>query len=425
LAISQKGFVGPEPPYGDFELNRYSPQTRKLQGCWPFIPSRGAGGSGLSVGTLKDLSGYRLRGNVNKGSFSFDPVMGMCLQYANNGRYAGIDSSHVWPHTDSFSFSMWYSVDGAQSWDALFSCGWSSKFVYLLMGSSGQYDFRVVSDSGGISDTVRGTGYDDGIAHHVILSINRATDELYIYTDGKQVGAVTDISAVNGSIFNTQHLRFGVFGTTQYYWGGRIADPRVYRRALTLTDAEIMYDPATRWDLYKPIIPQLWPVGAAAATPPDAPTSLTATATASDTIALAWTDNASDETGFEIERSLDGSSWAQIDTAAADAESYNDTSCDPNTLYYYRVRAVNAAGNSDYTNTASATTPPDDVTLQQYIIWDGSQLRQTDYRYIALVDGVPTPDTVAGVAWIYVDEDDGDLKITYGDGTTKTIVADT
>ena len=171
-----------------------------------------------------------------------------------------------------------------------------------------------------------------------------------------------------------------------------------------------------------PVISHL---GSAAPTPPDAPTNLTAIAFDSDRIDLAWIDNADDEDGFKIERSPDGSDWTQIDTAAADAESYNDTGLDPNTLYYYRVRAYNGAGNSAYTNTASATTPPDDVTLQQYLVWDGSQIKQTDYRYTALVDGVPEPDTVAGVCWIYVDEDDGDLKAKFGDGTVKTITVDT
>lgn len=44
---------------------------------------------------------------------------------------------------------------------------------------------------------------------------------------------------------------------------------------------------------------------------------------------------------------------------------------------------------------------------------------------IVLADGVAAPDTVAGVAQLYVDEADGDLKVKFGDGTTKVISADT
>ncbi len=35
------------------------------------------------------------------------------------------------------------------------------------------------------------------------------------------------------------------------------------------------------------------------------------------------------------------------------------------------------------------------------------------------------PGTVAGMAQIYVDTADGDLKVKFGDGTVKTIVVDT
>ena len=47
--------------------------------------------------------------------------------------------------------------------------------------------------------------------------------------------------------------------------------------------------------------------------PPAAPTGLAATADSATQITLNWTDNASDETGFKIERSPDGSTgWTQI-----------------------------------------------------------------------------------------------------------------
>jgi hypothetical protein len=42
-----------------------------------------------------------------------------------------------------------------------------------------------------------------------------------------------------------------------------------------------------------------------------------------------------------------------------------------------------------------------------------------------LTDGVTEPSTIPGVAQIYVDIADGDLKIKYGDGVVKTIVLDT
>ena len=48
----------------------------------------------------------------------------------------------------------------------------------------------------------------------------------------------------------------------------------------------------------------------------------------------------------------------------------------------------------------------------------------TPRDFLSLVDGVTPPDAKAGVAFIYVDSADGDLKIKFGDGTVKTIVTD-
>lgn len=55
------------------------------------------------------------------------------------------------------------------------------------------------------------------------------------------------------------------------------------------------------------------------------------------------------------------------------------------------------------------------------------RLRNRDRAPNSLVlrDGVTAPSVVVGVALIYVDIADGDLKIKFSDGTVKTIVVDT
>ncbi len=44
---------------------------------------------------------------------------------------------------------------------------------------------------------------------------------------------------------------------------------------------------------------------------------------------------------------------------------------------------------------------------------------------VGLADGITAPGTQLGLAFLYVDVADGDLKIKFGDGTVKTIVIDT
>jgi hypothetical protein len=92
---------------------------------------------------------------------------------------------------------------------------------------------------------------------------------------------------------------------------------------------------------------------------PAAPSNLTATAVSSSEIDLSWTDNSNNETKFKIERSTDaGVTFTQIGTTGANVTTYRDIGLTPLTAYSYRVRASNSAGDSSYSNTATAITNP-------------------------------------------------------------------
>jgi len=101
-----------------------------------------------------------------------------------------------------------------------------------------------------------------------------------------------------------------------------------------------------------------WYFTAAVAAPPNAPSNLVATPISSSQIDLTWQDNSTDEAGFQVERKIGAGSYAQIATVAANVVSYCNTDLTANTTHYYRVRAYNAAGDSDYSNEVSATTLP-------------------------------------------------------------------
>jgi predicted phage tail protein len=106
----------------------------------------------------------------------------------------------------------------------------------------------------------------------------------------------------------------------------------------------------------------VWSNVASATTPtpppttPAAPSGLTATALSRSQIRLAWTDKSNNESGFRIQRSTNGVSFTTIATVGAGVISYTNTGLQANTRYWYRVRAYNSAGNSAYSNTASART---------------------------------------------------------------------
>ncbi len=91
--------------------------------------------------------------------------------------------------------------------------------------------------------------------------------------------------------------------------------------------------------------------------PPIAPSNLVASATSASQVSLSWADNSNNETGFNIYRKTgSGGTYARISQVGAGVTSYANAGLVSATTYFYRVRAVNSAGSSAYSNEASATT---------------------------------------------------------------------
>jgi len=97
-------------------------------------------------------------------------------------------------------------------------------------------------------------------------------------------------------------------------------------------------------------------------TAPDAPTDLRATASGRTVINLSWTaptnNGGADITGYRIEVSDTGTgSWSDLEANTQSALTiYTHTNLSPATTQHYQVRAINSAGTSATSTTASATT---------------------------------------------------------------------
>lgn len=89
---------------------------------------------------------------------------------------------------------------------------------------------------------------------------------------------------------------------------------------------------------------------------PAGPSNLSGVAVSTTQIALSWSDNSSNESGFKIEQSANGKRWSQVATVGAGVTTYTSSNLKQNTIYYFRVRAYNSAGNSAYSNVASTKT---------------------------------------------------------------------
>lgn len=109
-------------------------------------------------------------------------------------------------------------------------------------------------------------------------------------------------------------------------------------------------------------VPSIWAQGTTQAGPanpvPAAPTGAIATAASATAVDLSWTDQATDETGYRVERARDAAFTTELTpfALAADATGLADSGLAAGTTYFYRVFALNANGLSAPSNTASATT---------------------------------------------------------------------
>ena len=101
-------------------------------------------------------------------------------------------------------------------------------------------------------------------------------------------------------------------------------------------------------------------------------------------MALTWTDNATAETKFAVQRSSDnGATWTTIASPAArtgtGSVTYTDTTVSMGTTYVYRVAAATATDQSDWSNavTVKVDVPAAPVIASATAARSGSNERLT------------------------------------------------
>src|SRR5579859_6020609 len=94
-----------------------------------------------------------------------------------------------------------------------------------------------------------------------------------------------------------------------------------------------------------------------AQTVPAPPGNLTANAASPFQINLSWVDASTNESGFKVDRSLDGINFTQIAQVTSNITAYLNVGLFPGATYFYRVHAFNSGGDSATSTVSSATTP--------------------------------------------------------------------
>ncbi len=150
-------------------------------------------------------------------------------------------------------------------------------------------------------------------------------------------------------------------------------------------------------------------------TAPAAPTGLSASNSTAMQIRLTWTDHATNESAFEIERSSDGMNYVQIALASVNSTSFVDTGVVADATYFYRVRATNTVGDSTAAGPVSSTVVPIATPVNVYHFEEGADLTTLDSA------GGNTGTLVGGTtpAWTAGRIGNGALSFS-GDGVTNS-----
>ncbi len=229
-------------------------------------------------------------------------------------------------------------------------------------------------------------GFKDGEWHHFAGVQDYANDTTTIYLDGIPVAgrkwSRTPITRDLCTRTGFGHLNYDCY-TNNRFFKGRIDDFRIWNVVRTRQQIQnTMYDQLSGAE---PGLIGYWPLeegtglqtsdqtsganhgtlmdgakwvtsGIIQPTPPAAPSMLTASPLSPTRMILNWHDNATNESRYVIEQ-LEGTSWIRVDSSFANTTSTVIENLQPETTYEFRVRAVNPYFASDYSNTASATTP--------------------------------------------------------------------
>ena len=98
--------------------------------------------------------------------------------------------------------------------------------------------------------------------------------------------------------------------------------------------------------------------------PPLTPTNAQPVTITSTSISMTWTDNATNETGYNILRkATTAANFSLVTSLPANSTSYTDTGLSPNTSYDYHIQAYNLAGYSDFSGFTAVTLPSSTIPI--------------------------------------------------------------
>ena len=251
------------------------------------------------------------------------------------------------------------STDGGSSWSTIVSNTGSTATTYSNTGlaPSTTYTYRVFAITPLVTSSPSNTA--SATTFSVIQSPQPPTGLTATAASSSQISLSWTAPTDNGGspITGYKIYRSTSSGTETAYVN--LGNVNSYTNTIVTPGVTYFYKVAAINALG--VSPQSNEASATAITVPTAPQNLQATAGTTN-VTLSWNtpsnNGGSAITGYKIERSTNsGSTWSVlVSNTGSTGTTYSNTGLSPDTTYLYRVSAINSAGTSSPSNTASATT---------------------------------------------------------------------
>jgi len=222
------------------------------------------GGTAFAAGAEPNLVGYwKLDGNANDSAggnhgtvfgdpaWVNDPQRGWCLDFDGEGDYVDVGDDPSLTFSDQITVACWIKVRAFdRNWNAVVTKG--DDWVLARTRDDDRTAFLCLGLTGGGWPEVYSNDVNDGNWHHLAGVYDG--EELILYQNGVRVGS----KPLHGSINrNWSKVLIGENGqTANRFWNGLIDDVRLYNRALTADEIEVLAEaepvappppPGPRW----------------------------------------------------------------------------------------------------------------------------------------------------------------------------------
>jgi hypothetical protein len=238
--LAQRGrqWRRPQMPYG---INWDSPQARGLIAWWT-----------MDEGVVIDhLAGYRFTTTVGAEIRQEPDPFGRAYNFGGT-HYMEVAASTLALPSYPFSMSAWVYPNNITAAHVIagWNAGAASRANLVFRGdvANDPVAAQSVNSAGTAASALSTSAYRANDWNHA-LGVWAASNDRRAYVNGAGKGTTTTDIALSGiSFFNlgTQY----VSGARVNFLDGRVADVRLYARALADAEAREAWDPQTRWDLY-------------------------------------------------------------------------------------------------------------------------------------------------------------------------------